>query len=128
MYTSDLARAVVAAMVLLFADDTTLVVRAPSLVEALERMQAAVLQVGKYCQDNGLVGSPTKYQLLAVGTPEGVPVAIQVDGVPVNATDSIELLGVTVDRHLSGFQHAKKSAGKTSGAARMVVRLLRGLR
>ena len=67
LYTADIEDYVVDGDIVAFADDTTIVVSASSLSEAIDKMKKAVQQMELFCKDNNLALSPQKFQLLAVG-------------------------------------------------------------
>ena len=107
-----------------FADDTTIIVSAPSLSEAIDKMKKAVQQMELFCKDNNLALSPEKFQLLAVGVTGDVNITIGV--VEVKATEEIKLLGVKLDRRLSWEAQARETNRITTVIARNIRRALRG--
>jgi hypothetical protein len=90
-----------------YADDLTLYVKLQS--HSLLNLSNCLSCVKDWFVHNDLLLNPDKSQCLIVGTRNQVSVScaplVQISGEPVQSSDSLKLLGVTFDTHLSFEKH-----------------------
>eukprot|EP00662_Eupelagonemidae_sp_cell21_P021783 gene21783-biopygen31837 len=131
LYCADLQEALGDTAVVQYADDITLVVASKSPVEARDKMDSALKKFQEYAVGNRLAAEPTKTQLMVCTTKRSAVhsnIKCTMDGHEIEQSDTMKVLGVTLDNRLSWEQHNAKAAGKASGIARSVARGTKYLR
>ncbi len=108
-----------------FADDNTLYAVESSPQSLWENLNSLVNQAQFWFTENGMQSNPTKFQSIFFGsTPE---CTISVDGINIEPTVFIKLLGVTIDNQLKFSNHISNvcmKAGKNLNALKRVARSL----
>ena len=56
-------------------------------------------------QDNEMVANPEKFQLMFLGLKDDLKLCIDINGNVVEMTDSVKLLGITIDSKLNFKEH-----------------------
>jgi ribonuclease HI len=132
LYTTDLARHVVDAEVVQFADDVTLVVRAPSKDELQQKVERALEQYQRYLAEHRMAVAPAKTQLLLSGSTAALRrlanFTCELAGHEARPMEAIKVLGVLLDSQLSWSAQSAVAAGRSRAAARQVLRATRYLR
>jgi ribonuclease HI len=91
----------------------------------VSKKNAALQRFQEYATGNRLAAEPTKTQLMVCAArrrKEHALIRCQMDGHEIEPTETMKVLGVTLDNRLSWEQHNAKAAGKASGVARSVAR------
>jgi ribonuclease HI len=125
LYCSDIQDALGDTATVQYADDVTIVTSAESVEEAVSKMNAALQRFQEYATGNRLAAEPTKTQLMVCAArrrKEHELIKCQMDGHEIEPSQTMKVLGVTLDNRLSWEQHNAKAAGKASGVARSVAR------
>lgn len=87
-----------------FADDNTLYSCADTCTEVKMNLESDVAVTLDWYTQNLLVANPTKFQMLVLGKVD-TPVTIQLGNFVLTSTESVELLGITLDRKLTFSNH-----------------------
>ena len=80
-----------------FADDNTLSVCDTSVNRVLKRLELDVNVAINWFHENSLVANPSKFQILFLGINNSNDLSIQIDGKTMHSTETVKLLGVTLD-------------------------------
>ena len=70
-----------------------------------------------------MVANPEKFQLMFIGLKVGIKLCIDIIGIVVQTTNSVKLLGVTIDSVLNFNQHVQLIRKKASNKARAFSRI-----
>jgi hypothetical protein len=89
-----------------FADDNSLFSCAKTLNEVVSNLKFDLANVLKWFSLNLLKPNRSKFQMLVIGE-NFLPICIRVGDLVLNAKNSVELLGITIDCNLTFFEHIK---------------------
>jgi hypothetical protein len=89
-----------------FADDNSLFSCAKTLNEVVSNLKFDIANVLEWFSLNLLKPNPSKFQMLVIGE-KNLPICIRVGDLVLNAKNSVELLGITIDCNLTFFEHIK---------------------
>ena len=101
-----------------FADDNTLYSCNESLESVISDLETDTSNVLDWLKVNQLVANPSKFQLMFLGNIRN-KLCLEINGEVVNATDTVKLLGVTIDNKLKFNKHVSsicKSANQKVNA------------
>ena len=87
-----------------FADDNTIYSSASSTEEVISSLKHDLNHVLSWFSSNQLVANPEKFQMMLLGTNEK-NIKLTVEGFTIDQSDSVKLLGVTLDKNLSFQEH-----------------------
>ena len=87
-----------------FADDNTIYSSASSAEEVISSLEHDLNNLLSWFSSNQLVVNPEKFQMMLLGTAE-TDIQITVEGFKIDQSDSVKLLGVTLDKKLSFEKH-----------------------
>ena len=104
-----------------FADDNTLYVEGNSLEEVTSMLQSDISLICNWLQLNSLKPNISKFQLLFPGLSGSAP-SITVDNIKIEPSDTVKLLGITIDIKLTFKTHVETLCSKVS---RMINAFLR---
>jgi hypothetical protein len=130
LYCEDIAEWVTDAKIIQFADDITLVSAARDPEEAVQKMNAALMQFEQYAAGNWLAPEPTKTQVMyCTGQDKRkIKTRCKMSGHELEITDSVAILGFQLDDRLSGEAQCARAAGKAGAATAAVKRATRYMR
>ena len=74
-------------------------------------------------KNNAMVANHEKFQLMFLGLRDDINLCIDIHGTVVQMTDSVKLLGVTIDSILNFNQHVQSICKKTSNKVRAFSRI-----
>ena len=100
IFINDLFLFTVKASICNFADDNTLHSCAKTLAEVISNLEFDLEIILDWFSNNYLEANPGKFQMLVLGTKNSV-VEISIGNVKISSTDSVVLLGITIDKNLS---------------------------
>ena len=106
-----------------FADDNTLSVLEFDLDTLIIKLENDLQRVMQWLEVNNLVANPSKFQFMLLGLSKKHNLCLNVDGNTVKATNTVKLLGVTIDQNLNFDYHIKdlcKKASRNIGALRRI--------
>ena len=72
-----------------------------------------------------MVGNPEKFQLTFFGIKEGQELSNEINGDVIKISDTVKLLGVTIDSKLRFNEHVKIICQKTNNKVRAFLRVVR---
>ena len=102
---------------ILFADDTNLFVKGNSIREATEKSDLILSKLKKYLQANFLHINVSKSKFIHFQSPRKTASPLidgpKYDSIPLQCTESIKFLGVTIDHKLSWKKHITYVCNKT---------------
>ena len=104
IFINDLFLFIVKASICNFADDNTLHSCADTLEEVISNLEFDLEVILDWFSNNYLAANPGKFQMLVLGN-RNIPVEITVRNVTIKSTNSVELLGITIDNTLSFDLH-----------------------
>ena len=107
-----------------FADDNTIYACGKNLDSVISNIEKDMKIAIDWYQDNEMVANPEKFQLMFLGQKDNTKLCIDINGNVVQMTDSVKLLGITIDSKLNFKQHVKSICKKTSNKVRAFLGLL----
>ena len=90
-----------------FADDNTIYACGQSLDSVVSNIEKDMKIAIDWYQDNEMVANPEKFQLMFLGLKDDLKLCIDINGNVVQMTDSVKLLGITIDSKLNFKEHVK---------------------
>ena len=72
---------------------------------------------------NEMVASPEKFQLIFFGIKEGHELSIEINGDVIKMSDTVKLLGITIDSKLRFNEHVKTICQETINKVKAFPRL-----
>ncbi|KAI8486489.1 hypothetical protein Bbelb_357240 [Branchiostoma belcheri] len=112
LYTNDLATITEKANLVMYADDTTPFVAAPSVAEIKKVLQLELTRIWSWVETNRLVLNVGKTKSILIGSHHKLKqkpeLNLSVAGKHITQVCQADLLGFTVDQHLSWGQHVRK--------------------
>lgn len=108
-----------------FADDLTQSEADRDAQQVLHRLTESFKEIKSFCEQRELVINTNKTQLILFKTPQKhLPddLRIVLDGIPIEPSACVKLLGVTLDRHLTFKEHIDKTVKKCNGVVGMLAR------
>ena len=106
-----------------FADDNTIYACGQSLDSVVSNIEKDMKIAIDWYQDNEMVANPEKFQLMFLGLKGDLKLCIDINGNVVQMTDSVKLLGITIDSKLNFNEHVKSICKKTSNKVRAFSRI-----
>ena len=96
-----------------FADDNSLYSCEQTLETVISNLKFDLLTVLDWFSLNLLAANPEKFQMLILGNKDTPKIEINLGHLKIKSTDSVELLGITIDSNLSFSDHIKSLCAKT---------------
>ena len=90
-----------------FADDNTVYACGQNLESVTSNIKSNMKAAISWYQNNDIVANPEKFQLMFIGLKDNIKVCIDINGIVVQMTDNVKLLGVTIDSMLNFNQHVQ---------------------
>ena len=89
-----------------FADDNSISAYGASSNEISEKLEDSSKLALKWFENNSMVANPKKFQILFIdGAKNKSFLSLNINGKVVNSTETVKLLGLTIDNKLSFNQH-----------------------
>ncbi len=109
-----------------FADDNTLFSCDPSIENVLRHLNNDIDISLNWFKSNFMVANPAKFQVIFLGT--GINITgLNINGKFVEATDTVKLLGVTLDNKLNFVPHIKDMCYKARNKTKALLRIRNNL-
>ena len=105
-----------------FADDNTMFVCRPNLLDVLSRIDREIAFVINWFLNNGMVANPDKFQVIFLGT-GNQEIKIKIGSCTIENSSEVKLLGVTIDSKLSFFPHILNICGKATAKIKALTRI-----
>ena len=88
-----------------FADDNTLYSSGKELSYILENLKHDMKIILKWFKMNSLKANPAKFQFMILGKKLGNKVKLKINSIVINESDTVKLLGITIDSKLTFNEH-----------------------
>jgi len=109
-----------------FADDNSLYVCGSTLDLVIEKLSMDIANSIIWFKHNAMVANPEKFQLLVINHKPGT-VCVKVGDFDIFNTDTVKLLGVTIDLKLTFNTHVKQVCNTVSNKTRALARIRKHL-
>ena len=106
-----------------FADDNTIYACGQNLDSVASNIESDMKAAIRWYKNNEMVANPEKFQLMFIGLKDDIKLCIDINGIVVQMTDSVKLLGVTIDSMLNFNQHVQSICKKASKKVRAFSRI-----
>ena len=106
-----------------FADDQTIYAYDSNMDTVIISLEQDLKRCINWLDINGLVVNPDKFQIMFLGTRNKPKFCLTINGKTVINTDTIKLLGITIDWKLNFNKHVIEIANKANTKARGLCRL-----
>jgi hypothetical protein len=105
-----------------FADDNSLYSCEGTLFEVVSNLKHDLSKVLNWLSENQLVANPSKFQMLVLGVSD-LPITINVGNFSITSSDTVELLGISIDSKLTFSDHIKSLCNRAKNRVRNLVRI-----
>ena len=105
-----------------FADDNTLYACDTSLDNIFHRLNTDISNVIQWFNCNSMVANPAKFQVIFLGI-NNENLRLNIDGNIINSTNTVKLLGVTIDDKLCFHPHIKELCKKANQKTMALLRI-----
>ena len=106
-----------------FADDNTLSVCDTSIDRVLRKLEQDLQIAMNWFHNNSLVANPSKFQILLLGEKNSSMLFLEINGKMVYASNTVRLLGVTIDDKLCFLPHVKDICDKANRKTKALLRI-----
>ena len=110
-----------------FADDNTIYACRQNLDSVASNIESDMKAAIRWYKNNEMVANPEKFQLMFIGLKDDIKLCIDINGIVVQMTDSVKLLGVTIDSMLNFNQHVQSICKKLQKKSGLFLELLQTL-
>ena len=114
IYVNDLIYFIQNTEICNFADDNTIYSCGTNLDRIIIDLEEDLCQALEWFESNKLVASPSKFQMMLLGTKRNDKICMDINGATVCPSASVTLLGITVDAALEFDQHIKTLCQKVN--------------
>ena len=121
LFINDLIFCVLDSSLCNFADDNSLFACEQTVDEVINSLSADLFRVIDWFSSNGMVANSAKFQLIFPGNLSNL--CLNVNGIIINSTDTVKLLGVVIDNKLSFYPHVKKLCKSASNKTKALLRV-----
>ena len=122
IFINDLLSVIQKTRICNFADDNTIYSFASSTEAVISNLKYDLIHVLSWFSSNELVANPNKFQLMLLGT-DKTDTQMNVNGFIIDQSDSVKLLGVTLDKNLSFQSHISDLCTRASRSIRCLRRV-----
>ena len=105
-----------------FADDNTIYTHALEINEVVLNLKHDLRKVLSWFSANQLVANPAKFQMLILGSSAN-SIIVKVGNTTITSSDSVKLLGITIDKELLFRTHIENLCRKASNYVRSLYRI-----
>ena len=127
IFINDFFYAIEHSQVCNFADDNTIFACGETLDEVAICIEDDMREAMNWYKRNEMVANPDKFQLIFFGLKEYHELCIDIHGNIIKMSDTVKLLGVTIDSKLNFNGHIKTICQKTKNKVRAFSRIARYL-
>ena len=127
VFINDFFYAIEHSQVCNFADDNTIFACGESLDEVAICIEDDMREAMSWYKCNEMVANPDKFQLIFFGLKEDHELCIDIRGNVIEMSDTVKLLGVTIDSKLNFNGHVKTICQKTKNKVKAFSRIARNL-
>lgn len=123
-YINDIIKAPKYGEIVLFADDTGIIIKAKSIDEAMTKTNIDLNEIGKWLKQNKLIINAKKTKLMMVNKNKNEPFTqntLKIDDEAIEKVESIKYLGVQIDNRLNFEEHIQTCTNNLAKKYRMNV-------
>ena len=92
-----------------FVDETILSASGKDLDTISIKLEQEINTAMQWLKDNEMVANPSKFQLMFLSKYKNIEKNISFDGKTIKSSDSVELLGITLDKNINFTKYLLKS-------------------
>jgi len=104
------------------ADDNTLYVCSENISSVLSRLHSDLESVLDWVSNNGMVANPDKFQAIFLGA-KNDGIIVSVHSTKILSTNSVKLLGITIDDQLNFYPHILETCKKATSKTKALLRI-----
>ena len=97
-----------------FADDTTLYACEKELGPIFVKPEIETIRAIKWLKDNEMVANPSKFELMFLSKYKNIEKNMSFDGKTIKSSDTVELLGVTLNKNINFKRHIQNICRKAN--------------
>ena len=97
-----------------FVDDTTLYACGKELDTISFKLEIETKTAMQWLKDNEMVANPSKFQLMFLSKYKNIEKNMSFDGKTIKSSDTVELLGITLDKNINFKRHIENSCQKAN--------------
>ena len=124
IYVNDLIYFIQNTEICYFADDNTIYSCGTNLDGIVIDLEEDLFQALEWFESNRLVATPSKFQMMLLGTKRNDKLCMEINGATVCPSASVKLLGITIDAGLNFDQHVKTLSQKVNKYIKAFSRVL----
>ena len=106
-----------------FADDTTLYACGKELDTISFKLEIETNRAMQWLEDNEMVANPSKFQLMFLSKYKNIEKNMSFDGKTIKSSDTVELLGITLDKNINFKQHIQNICRKANSKTKTLLRI-----
>ena len=122
IFINDLLKIVEKTSICNFADDNTIFSCGNTVENVMSNLQDDLVKVLSWFSSNHLVANPEKFQMMFLGC-KNDGLTMKVGNITIKSSDSVKLLGVTLDNKLSFDKHIADLCKRASYSIRCLYRI-----
>ena len=104
-FINDFVLAIQSSQVCNFADDNTVFACGTNVEEVIACLEFDIENAISWFRENNMVANPDKFQMMFIGLKESKRYCLDINGNIIVNTDTVKLLGVTIDSKLNFREH-----------------------
>ena len=127
IFINDFVLAIQSSQVCNFADDNTVFACGKNVEEVIACLEFDIENAISWYRENNMVANPDKFQMMFIGLKESKRYCHDINGNIIVNTDTVKLLGVTIDSKLNFREHVThicKKMNQKTGAFSRIARYL----
>ena len=97
-----------------FADDTTLYACGKELDTISFKLEIETNRAMQWLKDNEMAANPSKFQLMFLSKYKNIEKSMSFDGKTIKSSDTVELLGITLDKNINFKRHIQNICRKAN--------------
>ena len=106
-----------------FADDTTLYACGKELDTISFKIEIETNRAMQWLKDNEMVANPSKFQLMFLSKYKNIEKNMSFDGKTIKSSDTIELLGISLDKNINFKRHIQNICRKANNKTKTLLRI-----
>ena len=106
-----------------FADDTTLYACGKELDTISFKLEIETNRAIQWLKDNEMVANPSKFQLMFLSKYKNIEKNMSFDGKTIKSSDTVELLGITLDKNINFKRHIQNICRKANNKTKALLRI-----
>ena len=105
-----------------FANDTTLYACGKELDTISFKLEIETNTAIQWLRDNEMVANPSKFQLMFLSKYKNIEKNMSFDGKTIKSSDTVELLGITLDKNINFNRHIQHICQKANNKTKALFR------